>query len=321
MSNNIVSEAKMNSMNKGELVAYCSTLQERLEAASSGPMTSSEIERRNLDLQKQVIAVREAADAREAAHEEKLAQIAADKEVSIKKLELEYNSGQGVDAEGLSQMYTELEQKAKKAMESLAFGLKEAEVEAKVKLDEIEAKISKAESEAEVKLSEASASIKNAVEESKNVIEKIKVNHERQVEQISYNNTISIRDENLKVATEIATKHSRVIILKSEYDELVDHKTIDEHEIEALVKEAVDTKSREIYASEGAKLGTLKAETSQKIALLENDKTYLTEQVTQFKERVSSLEEQVKSHPDKIAAAVAAAKADIVVNQDAAGKR
>lgn len=321
MSNNIVSEAKMNSMNKGELVAYCSTLQERLEAASSGPMTSSEIERRNLDLQKQVIAVREAADAREAAHEEKLAQIAADKEVSIKKLELEYNSGQGVDAEGLSQMYTELEQKAKKAMESLAFGLKEAEVEARAKLDEIEAKVSKSEGEAEVKISEASASIKSAVEDSKNVIEKIKVNHERQVEQIQYNNTIAIRDENLKVATEIATKHSRVIVFKSEYDELADHKTIDEHEIEALVKEAVDIKSREIYASEGSKLGTLKAETSQKIALLENDKTYLTEQVTQFKERVSSLEEQVKSHPDKIAAAVAAAKADIVVNQDAAGKR
>lgn len=316
-----VSEAKLNQMNKNDLVSMCSQLQDRIEAATAGPMTSAEIERTVLSLQKQVIEVREVAQTRKAAHEETLARIDADKVVSLKKLELEYSSGQGLDAEKLNEIYEELERKAEKAIEALTFKLKEAEVDATAKLGEIEAKVSRAEAEAQEKILESSTAVRKAADDSKSSVDQIKINHSRKVEQLEYDNAIALRDENLEVAEKIASKHNKVIVPASEYDSLKEHKEMDEKEVHVMIDTAVRAKSSEIYATEGTKFGVLKAETTQKIAILENDKKYLLEQVDSLKERVTSLETQVKDHPDKITAAVAASKADITVNQDAAGKR
>jgi sirohydrochlorin ferrochelatase len=321
MHSNTVTETQLNSKTKADLISMCLTLQGRLEAASAGPTTPAEIERRNLDLQKQVILVKEAAEKRAADHQERLAQIEADKELALKELDLKYNSTLGVDASQLQAMYDQLEETARKAAEELSFGLKEAEVEAKAKLEEIQEKVKEAEAEAELKTAEARAAVTTAVAESKATVENIKTNHKREMEQLAYDNSLAIRDQNLDAATKIAAKYGKVLILTSELTELQEREALEQEEIQGLIDDAVKAKSSEIYATEGAKYGKLRAETEQEIALLKKDKEYLTQEKVQMQARIDALETQVKEHPDKIAAAVAAARSEVVVNQDATGKR
>ena len=87
-------------------------------------------------------------------------------------------------------------------------------------------------------------------------------------------------------------------------------------DITSQLESAASAARSEVYAKEGAKYSTLKSESDSKIALLEQSNKYQVETIASLKETIEGLTAQVKDFPAQLKEAVAAAKADVTINQD-----
>lgn len=74
------------------------------------------------------------------------------------------------------------------------------------------------------------------------------------MEQSKYDNSISLRDENLDAAEKIAAEYDKVLIEKDKLEEYVTFEKADSGKIEALVEASIKAAKNEVYASENAKL-------------------------------------------------------------------
>lgn len=308
-------KAQLEALTKGPLVDVALSLVAQLEAASGEPLTSATIEKRLLDLNTQAITVKSNAEKAQAAHVEKLAQIEADYQKSVKSLELQYESTLGADALELNAVYDSIKEKAGEAITDLSYGLKEAEIEAKGKLEIIQAKQVEATEKFEATVKEYQEQVAKAIETKNSAINKLEVEHTRKVEQLNYDNSIAIRDENEKVAVKIAKDLGKELIDSNELADLKGEKSLTEEEISSAIKIAVDSATTKVYASEGAKYSKLQSESINTISLLQNDKAHLESTVEAQKLRINDLDERLKDVPAQIAAAVGAAKANVSVAQ------
>lgn len=308
-------KAQLEGLTKGPLVDVALSLQSQLEAASGEPLTSATVEKKLLDLNTQATTVKLEAEKAHYAHVEKIAQINADKEKTIKALELQYESTLGVPAVELNAVYDEIKGKAADAEKNLSYGLKEAEIDAKGKLEEITKKQVEATEKFEATVEGYKEQVKNAADAKAAQINKIEVDHERAVEQLNYNNSIAVRDINESVAVKIAQTLGKELVDSGDLKELRDAKSLEEAEIAKLVNDSIAASESRIYAKEGAKYSKLESESKSTIALLENDKKHLEKTVESQANRIEDLEERLKDVPAQIAAAVGAAKANVSVAQ------
>ena len=313
-------ESQLNGLNKGQVVNVALKLAEQLDALSKGPVTADRIKSEFLNLKKQSIDIAERRELAKQQHEETLKAIIADKEKQIKELELKFSSEEGLDAKQLDKLYTELEKKATKAQSDLTFGLEKAENDAKVELDKISIKVEKAkETYAELK-EDLEGKTKNLEESYVEQIEEIQTKHTRDLEQISYDQKIALRDKDNKFIESVAKDLKVTLINSEELKELKDFKATDEKEVSKVVEEAVTAAKAAIHASEGSKLSALKNSSDNTIALLENDKKHLESQLKAQEARILDLEARLKEVPTQIKEAVAAAKAEVVTNVDTGKK-
>lgn len=313
-------DAQLNQKTKADLAALASDLQIQLASAQSGPLKSSDIEKKLLDLKRQADVVADNAKKRDQDHQIELTKIANAHELAIKKLELEYDSEEGLDAASLSKLYDDLAAKAAKSMDDLSFGLKQAEIETQVKIDALNEKLEAVKATYE----EQSTALDEKLEAAKGKvaaeIATIQLNHTRTIEETQYKNKIALRDENLKAASDIAATQDKVLVDKSELADLKDFKAADEKAVQVLIAAEVKKAQSDVYAQEGGKLSKLKSESDTSIALLTKDKEYLTNSLADANTRIAELTAQIKDFPAQIAKAVEAAKANISVNQDAQKK-
>ena len=121
-------EQQLNSMNKTVLVGLALELGMQLTSLQSGPLKGSDVEKTMLDLARQAANIKSNDKAREEQHQLALAKIESDKELAIKKIELEFADSKGLDAAALETAYKTIEAKSKLAIEDLSFGLKKAEI-------------------------------------------------------------------------------------------------------------------------------------------------------------------------------------------------
>ncbi len=315
-----LTEAQLNKKSKTDLVTLALDIQEQLESAQSGPLKSSDIEKKLLDLKRQADVVADNAKKRDQEHKTELAKIANAHELAIKKLELDYKSDEGVDAVNLSKTYDDLAAKAKKSMEDLSFGLKKVEIETQEKVDKLNEKLTKVTEQYETEVTAQAEKLEAAKQRTAAEIATIQLNHTRTVEDTQYKNKIALRDENIAAAEQIAATQGKVLIDSTELAELKEFKGADEKTVAAQIAAAVNTAKQEVYASEGGKLSKLKSETETTIALLTKDKEYNTAALADANSRIAELVAQIKEFPTQLAEAVKAAKADITVNQDAQKK-
>ena len=313
-------ESNLNSKTKGQIVTIALQLSERLEAISQGPLSADQVKAEFLSLKKDAQQIKDNAKKREQAHKEAIAKIEADTQRQIAELNLKYNAGTGKDAEEVKSLYDELENKVVQAKNDLTFGLEEEETKANIKLAAIKEKLETAEKEAETKMEDLTASVTKAKDKAAEEIERTNVEHSRKVEQQSYDNKIAFRDLNMDTLNKLA-KETGVVIVDGDA-----HKTLTED------KDALTEKhSKELKAEVGkvkamtesaatAKYTKLESEKNNEIALLQNDKNHLVAAKEALEVRVKDLEDRLKDVPNQIKEAVAAAKADISVSQDAAKK-
>lgn len=316
----MLTESNLNSKNKAQVIEIALELDHQLAEATSGPLTAADVQKRVLDLKRQAQTVRDDAKRRDQEHKAIIDKIKADKEVQIKKLELEYESTLGVDTKELDKAYTALEERAEKAIKELTHKLEKAEADTSEKLSKIEKEISEATQKAKEEIIAWETKVEEAKTKAANEISTINTNHERKLEQIKYDNKLAIRDEVLQAAEQIAGSYDKVVVDSADYDELKDFKASDAAKIKAEVETAVKQAKAEVYAEKGAELSKLKSATDSEIALLKNDKAHLTTQVANDAKRIADLEAQIKGFPEAIAKAVEAAKATVNVNQDAGKK-
>jgi len=312
-----LTEAQLNAKNKAQLVELASDLQLQLASAQSGPLKSSDIEKKLLDLKRQADLVADNAKKRNQEHTVELAKIANAHTLAVQKLTLEYKAEEGTDAAALSKLYDELKQKAQKSMEDLSFGLKQAEIETGVKLDALEEKLAKVKEAYEIEVTSLNEKLEAAKTKVATEKSEIELAHSRTVEQTKYTNKIALRDENLKAATDIAATHDKVVVDKAELAELKSFKATEDSKIATLIAAEVTKAKQEVYAAEGSKLSKAKSDAETAIALLTKDKEYNTAALADANKRIADLTQQIKDFPAQIAKAVEAAKANISVSQDA----
>lgn len=308
-------KAYLESLNKGPLVEVALNLVTQLDAASGEPLTSAAIEKKLLELNSKSITVKAEAEKAHQAHVEKLAQINADKDKAVRELELKYESTLGNSAVELNTVYDEIKVKAGEAVGNLSYGLKEAEIEAKGKLEVIQKKQVEATEKFEATVEGYKEQVASAQAEKAAAIKKIEVDHARNVEQLTYDNSIAIRDENEKVASAIAKALGKELVLSSEYAAIKGAVKASEDEINAAIAAAVTAEANKIYAKEKAAYSKLESESNSRIALLENDKAHLAKTNQSQEARINDLEDRLKDVPAQIAAAVGAAKANVSVAQ------
>jgi hypothetical protein len=301
-------------MNKADIIEFAEKLLKENEALQAAPLTSAALERKNLDLEKEIISIKDRAIARNQSYELQIAQIKADTEKAIRKLELDHSSNEGLDAKELDLVYKSLEEKAEKSKKDLTFGLKEAEANQAEKLAKLQEELDKADAEANGKLKELADSILNAKEEAKKTIADLKVNNEREIEQIKYDHKIAIRDERLSTAEVIAGKYDRIVVIADEYAELTQDMTKIKEEFEKTLKAETSKSFNAGKAAADKDTAEEIANLKNANALLENDKKYLTEGNAALQVQVDKLSKQVESIPDQIAKAVESAKSTINVD-------
>lgn len=309
-------DAQLNTKTKPQLVELSAELQNQLLSAQSGPLKSSDIEKKILDLKRQADVVADNAIKREQTHKEALAKINSDTQLAKQKLELEFKSEEGNEAVNLKKVYEELEAAAIKSMDDLSFGLKQAEIDTQVKVDDLNEKLATVVEQYDLEVESWKEKVVLAKESAQNEITSLGVSHKREIEQTRYENKIALRDENLEAAEKIAKIHDKTLIDIDELEAYEEAEKVEEAEIKALVEEAVKAAKSEVFAAEGAKFGKLSADSKSEIALLTKDKEYLTNSLLDANKRIAELTLQIKDFPAQIATAVEAAKSNIAVNQD-----
>jgi hypothetical protein len=309
-------EAQLNSKNKSQLVELAAELQLRLAAYQNGPLSSSQIERALLDLARQAQTVKDNAVKREQEHTKALQELQNQFDLAKRKMELDFVSEEGTEALNLEKLFADLEKRAQVAADDLSFGLKKAEIENQEKIDALNARLDQIVAENEEKIAASNARVEETRVKSGEEIAKLALEHSRKMEQTRYDNGIALRDENLKAAEKIATIYEKVLVDAKEYTTLKDFKATEAKDVQAQIEAAVKAAKSEVFASEGSKISSLKAEKDAKIALLEKDVDYLKGTISTQEALIAELKEQIKAFPGQLAKAVEAAKSEVTVNQD-----
>ena len=307
----------LNNMNKADLLEFAEKVLAENEALQAAPLTSAALERKNLDLEKEIISIRDKAIARNQAYDLKVAEIKAETEKSIKKLELEHSSNEGLGAKELEETYKSLEERAAKAQENLTFGLKEAEANQAEKLIKLQQELDKADAEATERLNLIHKTVKDAEDLASKDLASIKVKHTRELEQLSYDHKIAVRDGRLETAELIAETYDKVLVSGDEYAKL-------SQDTAKLTEEFEKNLKAESAKSFNAGKSTAEKAVAEEIAalksanaLLENDKKYFLESNAYLKDQVDKLSLQVESIPSQIAKAVESAKSNINIDNKA----
>lgn len=313
-------ESELKNSNKDNLVAKAMQMVKRIADLTSGPITADILKGQHISIKKQAVTIVQERQESMQNYQLQLAQINADKEKTIAKLQLEFKSSESTPAKELEAQYTKLEKDATEAKGDLTFGLEKAENEANIKLAEIAVKVEEAEQDRKDAIDKHQTTVDDLADGLKTWRAVEAQSHARKMEQLAYDNKKALRDENREYADKAAKSFNASIIVTDELDDLKSFKVASEKEIADAIELAVKAGASAIYATEGTKLSKLKNETDSAIALLQNDKAHLIAKVSSDSSRIMDLENQLRMVPDQIAKAVDAAKASIMVNQDAGKK-
>lgn len=305
---------------KDDLVNVALDLQTRLEDATSGPLTSGDIEKRLLALSLAAGSVSDNAEKRKEEHVEKLAAIEADLKKQTKELELKYSSEEGVEAGELQSQFDMLAEQVKDAKSNLSYGLKEAEANFKIELEKLEDEFKKTVAEVTETRDEAVTKLETVTATSKEQLAELKTEHTRELEQFEYDSKLAIRDKKLGVAEKIANNYKMVVVDKDDYTKLSEFEKADAETIKSEVGKAVGMAESKIKREYETKLSSLTSSTDSRIALLMNNEQHLNGTIESQLARIADLEAQVKMFPSQLKEAVAAAKAEVTVHQDAGKK-
>ena len=306
--------------NKGQLVDLYMTQQEALQDAISGPLSAAQVTKKLLALSNKVTTVADNAKVREQEYNLNLKEMELQHAKDIKELELKYNSAAGVEAEELAAQFAALEALVETAKKDLSYGLEEAEADFTEKVEIASTAHAETLAGMQKAADEAQNALAAAEEQATLEISEKKVEHERTVESLTYDYAIALRDKDIKLVEEVADKHSMSVIANDELTTLKDHVAMDEEALAAAIGKETGIVKNKVQAAADTKYTELNNSTSNTIALLNNDKEHLNSTVTQQASRIEDLEDQVKAFPVQLKDAVAAAKADVNVNNDNAKK-
>lgn len=311
-----MTEAQLNSKNKGQVVSIALDLQNQLESATAEPLTAAGLERKVLDLKRKVISVKDNALERKQEYETNLAKIKSDTDIRLRELELEHSSTDAIEAKELTDLFISLEDQSKKATEDLTFGLKENETTHNEKMKELEVLSTRKYDEHEEEIFSWRENSKVIKERLDAETKQIKTTHERNMEALEYDNSIAIRDKMLNAAKEIANEYESSIVTNDELTGLRSVKRLTEEELKVAIEAAEKASASKAYAKSASEFNPKLIVAGTTNQLLENDNKNLTQNNVDLKATVIELKEQLSKVPEQIKEAVAASQADIIQHNE-----
>lgn len=315
-----MTEATLNGMNKGQVVATALSLKAQLDTLSSGPITADRIKAEMLNLKREGLEIVERRENAKNELTKALAEIEANKERAIAELQLKFGASDGTDADMLNTVYTDLEAKSVKAIKDLSFGLEKAENDANIEMAKIQEKVDIAQKKYDDLVADTESKANSLRTRFAEEANKTTIEHTRKMDQLSYDQSIALRDENMKFIKSAADNLNFDIVDKAELQNLKDFKAKEETELATILEDAVNAAKSSVYAAEEAKLSALKSQKDTEIALLQNDNKHLQTTITSQAARIADLEARLKDVPTQIAEAVKAAQSSVTVNQDSTKK-
>lgn len=310
------SEKQLNAMTKTTLVDVATDLQQKVEALSAGPLTSSSIERRLLDIQEKAITIAETSRKNERELQERLDRVQKEHDKVITELNIQLSEAKSRETIELADAIKSIEQGVDKAKQDLSFGLKKVEIQHQERIEQLEKEYSEKEESLVNKITKLTTDFeelrKNIEEQRLNLL----TNHKRELEQLDYDHKIMIRDQKITTADQIARQHGKVIVEQSKYDELSSYKQQSEQEILEVVKREVAVATNSLKSSLETKHNAEKSQLENDIKIYQNNEGFYKSQVNDLKALVADLQSRLNAVPSQIADAVKAAKAEVVVNQD-----
>lgn len=297
------------SMTKAKMAEIILDLQSQVNASSSTPISSSQLIERKLQLaDKTAVVSKEIAEIK----------ATADVEIARIKAEAELNMSRKMDAiisdyEGIQKDVANFE----KATES-EIAVKEAEaVEA---IESIELSVKQAKDEAEDKLTSIKATVEAAQLKAKTDVIDINTKHEREIDEVRFKNSQAIRDENAEFVVRAADRLNLALIRSEELDEIketaaknIDGANEDKEKAVAIATNSVKSK----YESQ---IKDIKHESELTISKLKVSEEVAGARIEGLMRDNAKLQEQVAAIPAVIRDAVAAAKSEVNVSQDAGKK-
>lgn len=320
-------DSQIKSANKDNLTAMALDMKNTIESLKSQPMTSGAVERRLLDLSEKASTVKAQEEENARQHQVKLKEIENEAELAKKKLELEYDSKRGLSVEQLNEQYKEIDSAVEKAKDNLDLDLKKKEIEFSEKTTALVEKYDALKVELEAKYETIKEYNETAtkkileidslkIEKSNADVARIKIENEREVEELDYDHKIALRDKNLTLAEEIAKQTGNTIIDTKKLQVLESYKEDSEANVTAKIETAVKEAESKLHSRYNGEASKAKSESELKVQLLEKDKQYLTNENNSLKERIDALQAELAKVPGQIKDAVASARSEINVNQD-----
>lgn len=199
----------------------------------------------------------------------------------------------------------------------LWLGLPQEEAAIKTKLDEMQAAYDKKFADLEEEFLRKSQVSSTELSNLAIQVSEQRKAAERQIEELKYDLKLKVERESLEAAAAIAAKHNRTLVPTKDYNVLA-AKADEVAEASAAQIEAV---RKEVEREKAIALNSLKSTKDAEIELLKVKLQSAESQLSKTESEVEYFKKELAKVPAQIADAVKAAKADISVNQDAAGRK
>ena len=295
--------------NKAELCDLVMELEGQVASATSGPLTTSGLISRKLQL----------AETAENA-EVRVAQIRADKEEAIAAINVSSDAKEASVLGAVRDEYNGIKKDVTSFEKATESEIAELEAKATERKEAIAERIEKAEISAMETIGELSDKVLEAENAAHDEVKKIKLDHARDLDQVQFENKKAIRDGNEKHVTDVATELGLTFVNSDELTELKALVADKEDKTAAEVGKAVGMANAKAKAD--AEKAATKAEFESKLKLnaLETALEAAKVQALSDKATITSLSDQVAKIPEMMEKIAAASQSAITVSQDAGKK-
>lgn len=297
------------SMTKAKMAEIILGLQNTVASTTGGPITSSKLIERKLQLAelttnttKEIATIKAEADIA-------IARIKNDAEIAIsRKMEVVISEFESIKSD-----VSDFE----KATES-EIAVKEAE--AQEIIAKLDLQVVTAQDACDRDLEELKQTVKAAKLDNEEALLEIGIKHDRDLDALKYKNSQAIRDEDAEFVVRAADKAGLALVKADEYAELKAKLEVNNEEIAVDKEKAVSIAVNSAKSKHKEEMTNVKHESELQLSKLSVENEAMTARVQILVRDNDKLQEQVAQIPTMIKESVAAARAEVTVQQDASKK-
>lgn len=299
-------QSDLDKKTKGVLVDKVIGLEDALAEATSGPITSSSLIKRKLSLANKALDT-----------DTEIAQIKADKDEAIAKIEQDAKAREAAELKDLLKEHKAIIKDVTDAEKASISTISTLEAETNEKIEALYAKHDKVSEDLSIKEKALKDSLSNCYDEQKIAMGKAKTNHERAMEELSYNNDKARRDANTMFVDSVAEDLGLVVVPEAVLINAKTQEKLSKEELSAEVKKSVAISESKLKRDHESATKDAAHAAILEVSTWKMSAEAAAVSLAEAKKTLASQAAQLALIPTMIKEAVAAANSNVVVNQDA----